>query len=100
MTEWIKCSDRMPDSDPDYRPHKRYITFDGIDIGLSSYDIEWIKIWGAYGFTHWMIPPKSPEQIEKEREEYENSDYCKALSKYSSSILEGFARRYNLKSED
>lgn len=63
MTEWIKCSERYPglESDPNYKCYKRYLTFDGIDIGLSSFDNENLREWKVYGITHWMIPPKLPE---------------------------------------
>ena len=92
MTEWIKCSDRLPDSEPDFNVHKVYLTFGILGIGASTYDNLNKRVWIFQQITHWAIPPETPDQIEKKREEYEKSDYCKALTKY----VDRFFERYKV----
>jgi len=88
MTKWFKCDERMPDRD-DYERKLVYSKCDGI-CTAQYHDTYWdLDPKGDYAtggyideVTHWAECPKTPDEIKKEREEYENSDYCKALTKY------------------
>jgi len=93
MTKWIKCSERLP------ALHKKVLSYSSLwhDIEVSYLSDIHSKEWMLKDdyicpeVTHWAELPKSPAQIEKEREEYANSDYCKALTKYVEHCFERYS---------
>jgi len=56
MTEWIKCSDKMPDKDGRYLVCEQYST---LWIGVSS--LRKGVFDGGVTTTHWMPLPEPPE---------------------------------------
>ena len=74
----------------------RYLIFRNGQIRIAQFDgIGWVESieWELFKHTtHWAELPKSPIEIEKEREEYRNSDYCKFLTRY----VDHFFERYNV----
>jgi len=97
MTEWIKCSDSMPDSDPDYDEDNEYIAYCAYLNRFQMYFMKFPQksgnqVWKYCKVLYWMKAPKTPDQIEKEREEYANSDYCRFIRSY----VDGFFDRYKV----
>lgn len=92
MSEWIKLSERMPDSEPDHTIHKVYITFGEFGIGALQYNNIYKDVWTFQAITHWMLPPKTPIEIEKERESFENRLVSQKMELY----FKSFYGRYNI----
>lgn len=74
----------------------RYLIFRNGQIRTAQFDgIGWIESveWELFKHTtHWAKLPKSPVEIEQEREEYRNSEYCKLFTRY----VEHFFERYRV----
>lgn len=56
MSQWIKCSERMPDAGVSV------LVTDGFDVIIGSYDgFDWVDYYWTEFATHWMPLPEPPE---------------------------------------